>query len=185
MPIKYSGNALRSVVRGTRKAPFLLSLLSISLAALLAASAAQADGNSGQMIVNVDDVRGLFDLDTEWIRQDLLETAFHDAAKRKKWLGDYRFTYNNQLPTNPRNRLELRLLDWSRNRANFFEFSGGAVYYDADGKSHNLGIVYGVRTGIDITMRHDIGERFAEVAEDAFADALRKLKKIYSQSPSD
>lgn len=168
-----------------------VQLLVAFLATLLLAAAGQAndsgDGDTranpgGSLIVNVDDLRGLFNLDVEWIRKDLLENAFNDAAKRRKWLGDYRFTYNEPLPKHPRNHLEIRLFDWSRNRANFFEFSASAIYFDSDGKSHNLGITYGTRSGIDVTMRYDIGERFADVAEDAFGEALRKLKKLDSRS---
>jgi len=163
-------------------------LISVLIAATLGATAsfaAKAEDSAGpllggKLVVNIDDIHGLFDLDAEWIREGLLETAFYDAAKRKKWLGEYEFMYNDPLPKNPKNRLEVRLLDWSRNVANFFEFSASAVYYDADGNANNLGMIYGTRSGIDVTLRYDIGENFAETAEDAFAEALRKLRKVAS-----
>jgi len=170
--------------------PSVMAVAAISMRGFVAILAAHSliiginAEDTSELSVNIEDIRGLIDLEAELIREELIEPAFYEAAKRKKWLGDYSLTYNEQLPKNPRNRLEIRLFDWSRNRANFFEFAGSAIYYDSDGKPLNLGMIHGIRSGIDVTMRHDFGEHFADAAEDAFDEALRKLKKLYSQVDS-
>ncbi|MFL3659928.1 MAG: hypothetical protein ACJ07L_17995 [Opitutales bacterium] len=81
-----------------------------------------------RLIVNIDDVRAVFNIDAEWIREDLLDRAF----------------------------------------------------YDADGKEIKLGVFHGYRSGIDVSMRGDIADHFAETAEDAFEQAFKKMNRMLS-----
>ena len=61
-----------------------------------------------------------------------------------------------------------------------YEFAASAKYYNADGEEIKLGVFRGYRSGIDVLMRRDVGDHFADSAEDAFYDALKTLKKKLS-----
>ncbi len=131
------------------------------------------------LTVNIDDVVSLFNIEAEWVREDLLETAFYDAARRAK-LKDYDIEYNGVKPKNAKHFLDFDVIEWRRSPANFYEFRARAVYYDADGKPMNLGVVHGTRSGLSVFNRYDIGDHFAKSAEDAFRQALKKLNKNLS-----
>lgn len=131
------------------------------------------------LIVNIDDPLGFFNVDAEWIREDLLETAFYEAAKRQK-LGDFELTYNDVTPKNARGVLEFRIISWRRSVANMYEFTTAARYLNADGDEIKLGVFRGYRSGIDVFIGRDIGEHFADTAEDAFRQALKKLNEKLS-----
>ncbi|MEC7906126.1 MAG: hypothetical protein VYC82_02785 [Verrucomicrobiota bacterium] len=61
-----------------------------------------------------------------------------------------------------------------------YEFNAAAKYYIADGDEIKLGFFRGYRSGIDVLARRNIGDHFADSAEDAFYDALKTLKKKLS-----
>lgn len=132
-----------------------------------------------KLIVNIDDPLAYFNVDAEWIREDLLESAFYDAARRQKLEG-FELTYNGVTPTNARGVLEFRVISWKRSVANMYEFTTSAHYIDADGNKIKLGVFRGYRSGIDVLLRRDIGEHFVDTAEDAFRQALRKLDEKLS-----
>lgn len=131
------------------------------------------------LIVNIEDPYGLFSAEAEWVREDLLERAFYDAAERLK-LKDFEIVYNGVVPKNARSYLDFRVISWRRSVANMYEFTAAAKYYNADGDEIKLGVFRGYRSGIDVLVRKDIGDQFADSAEDAFYDALKNLKKKLS-----
>jgi hypothetical protein len=131
------------------------------------------------LIVNIDDPLGFFDIDAEWIREDLLENAFYEAAARQK-LKDFELTYNDVTPKNARGVLEFRIISWRRSVANMYEFTTAARYLNADGDEIKLGVFRGYRSGIDVFIGRDIGDHFADTAEDAFRQALKKLEEKLS-----
>ncbi len=131
------------------------------------------------LVVNIDDPLGFFSVDAEWLREDLLETAFYEAAARQK-LKDFELTYNGATPKNARGVLEFRIISWRRSVANMYEFTTAARYLNADGDEIKLGVFRGYRSGIDVFIGRDIGEHFADTAEDAFRQALRKLDEKLS-----
>jgi len=132
-----------------------------------------------KLVVNIDDPLAYFNVDAEWIREDLLESAFYDAARRQKLEG-FELSYNGITPKNARGVLEFRIISWRRSVANMYEFTTSARYINADGDEIKLGVFRGYRSGITALMRRDIGEHFADTAEDAFRQALRKLDEKLS-----
>lgn len=146
-------------------------------AAILAVPAGIAfakDDKGSKMIVYIDDSKALFNVDAEWMREDLLRNAFYEAAERQNLKG-FDLQYNGVLPKNARDTLAFRVIHWKRSAANMYEFSVSAKYYNVDGKAINLGVFNGYRSGIDVTNRRDIAEHFADAAQDAFRDAVKKL----------
>ncbi len=135
--------------------------------------------NLDNLTVNIDDIVSLFNIEAEWVREDLLETAFYDAARRMD-IDDYEIEYNGIKPKNAKNYLDFDVIEWRRSPANFYEFRARAIYYDADGKPMNLGVVHGTRSGLSVFTRYDVGDHFAKSAEDAFRQALKKLSKNLS-----
>lgn len=156
-----------------------LRLLACIFAAALPISAHCADSTTkveeSKIMVNMNDLQGSFDPDAKWVREDLLRTAFYDAAEDKVWLGEYEFTYNAVLPKNPRNWLEVTVQHWKRHAAGFFNFTASLAFYDADGEKINLGSFDGSKSGISVIHARDIPEHFASAAESALEDALEKL----------
>ena len=157
----------------------LIACLAAAMVALpIALSASpKKDTVETSLIVNIDDFRASLDLDAEWIREDLLERAFYDAARHQK-LDGFDLRYNDEGDKDARDYLNLNILHWRRSFANMYEITVSATYYDADGKKIKLGVFHGYRSGIDISMRGDIAEDFADTAEDAFEQAFKKLRKI-------
>ncbi len=143
----------------------------------LSASPEKIEPLEQNLIINIDDLRGLISLDAEWVRKDLLENAFYEAARRQKFVG-FELHYNDNGPKNPRDYLEFKVIHWGRSVGNMYEISVSAKYYDADGNGINLGVFRGYRSGIDVLMRRDIADHFEETAEDAFRQAIRKLKAL-------
>lgn len=131
------------------------------------------------LIVNIDDVRAVFNIDAEWIREDLLERAFYDAARHQKLKG-FELRYNDDGDKNARDYLDFTILHWRRSIGNMYEITISATYYNADGKEIKLGVFHGYRSGIDVSMRGDIADHFADTAEDAFEQALKKMRKMLS-----
>ena len=159
----------------------LLSVLAIMLISPITSVLAKdiEEIREKNLIVNIDDPMALFSVDAEWIREDLLENAFYEAARREK-LGSFDFNYNEIAPKNARGRLEFNVISWRRSVANMYEFTVSAKYYNADGNQMNLGVFRGYRSGIDVFISRDIGDHFADSAEDAFRQALKKLDKMLS-----
>ncbi len=159
----------------------LLSLLAVLLVSPITSVLAKdiEEIKETNLIVNIDDPVALFDVDAEWIREDLLEYAFYEAARREK-LGEFDLHYNGVKPKNARGRLEFNVISWRRSVANMYEFTVSAKYYNADGNQMNLGVFRGYRSGIDVLISRDIGDHFADSAEDAFRQALKKLDKMLS-----
>ena len=130
-----------------------------------------------EVTIWVDDIQAIGSFDAEDIREDLLREAFADAARREKWLGDYDFEYNGSSREEGEVGIELRVIDWRRSAAGVYQFSVLAEYWNADGEKTSLGSFHGMRSSIAVFSGWDVGEQFAGSAEDAFRDALRKLKK--------
>lgn len=130
-----------------------------------------------ELMIWVDDIQAIGSFEAEDVREDLLREAFSDAARREKWLGDYDFEYNGSSREAGESGIELRVTDWRRSAAGFYMFSVVADYWNADGEKTSLGSFRGTRSSIAVFNRWDIGEQFAGSAEDAFRDALRKLKQ--------
>lgn len=154
----------------------LLSLLAVVLAVPFGYASTEhiEEIKETKLIVNIDDPYAFFSVDAEWIREDLLETAFYEAAKREKLEG-FDLQYNNVTSKNARGVLEFKVISWRRSVANMYEFAVSAKYYNADGDQINLGVFRGYRSGIGVFMSRDIGDHFADSAQDAFRQALRKL----------
>ncbi|WP_309026486.1 hypothetical protein [Pelagicoccus enzymogenes] len=130
-----------------------------------------------EVTIWVDDIHAIGDFDAEDIREDLLREAFADAARREKWLGDYEFEYNGAAREAGQSGIELKVIDWRRGAAGMYQFSVAANYWNADGEKTALGTFHGMRSSIAVFNGWDVGKQFAGSAEDAFRDALRKLKK--------
>lgn len=61
-----------------------------------------------------------------------------------------------------------------------YEFTTAARYLNAYGDEIKLGVFRGYRSGIDVFIGRDIGDHFADTAEDAFRQALKKLDEKLS-----
>ncbi len=130
-----------------------------------------------EITIWVDDIHAMGSLDAEDVREDLLRNAFADAARREKWLGDYDFEYNGRSREVGQVGIDLRIIDWSRSPAGAYRFAVAVDYWNADGEKTSLGTFHGMRSSIAVFNGWDVGEQFSGSAEDAFRDALRKLKK--------
>lgn len=144
-----------------------------------AAPATKTDKSTeeSRVVVDVQDLRGRADINAEWVREDLLRSAFYDSASRAKWLGEYEFRYNANGVDNEKGVLELTVLDWQRSRAGMYTFAVRASYRDLDGKVTNLGVFHGYESGIAGFAGFDRGRYYVDSAEDAFTQALRKLNE--------
>ncbi len=100
-------NRLSRSRSGTRLLCLITSLLALPLVATFGEEAEEI--REKNLIVNIDDPHSLFDIDAEWIREDLLYNAFYDAARREK-LGDFDITYNAISPKNARGVLEFDVI---------------------------------------------------------------------------
>ncbi|MDQ8182425.1 hypothetical protein [Pelagicoccus sp. SDUM812005] len=129
-----------------------------------------------EVTIWVDDIQAAGSFRAEDIREELLRQAFADAARREKWLGDYEFEYNGRSREPGQAGIELKVIDWRRGAAGMYSFTVAADYWNADGEKTDLGTFHGMRSGIMVVNGWDVGEQFAGSAEDAFRDALRKLK---------
>jgi len=154
--------------------------LAVASSPAIAAKAKPVDSKETALTVNFDDLRGYADPQVEWLREDLLENAFYDATRRLKSDINYIVGYNESLPKIPKNLLNIRVVDWRRSPANFYEFRAVATYYDNDGVETKLGSVFGTRSGIAVFNRYDVGDHFSDAAQDAISSALKKLKKEIS-----
>ena len=156
----------------------LIACLATAMVALPIALSASPEKEAieNSLIVNIDDFRASFDLDAELIREDLLERAFYDAARHQKLKG-FELRYNDEGDKGAQDYLNLNILHWRRSIGNMYEITVSATYYDADGKEIKLGVFHGYRSGIDISMHGDIADHFTDTAEDAFGQALKKLRK--------
>ena len=158
--------------------PVVSTIIFVFASLALTTSQATAEATDDALIVNFDDLLGHTDPNIEWIREALLETAFYEATQRMKLASNYIVEYNGSIPKRPKNLLNLRIVEWRRSPANFFEFRAIATYYDADGEAIKLGSVSGARSGLSVFNRYDVSEHFADAAEDAIKEALKKLKTI-------
>lgn len=151
-------------------------------AALLILSATSAFGapsaETNRIQVKIDDMVGQADFRSESVREDLLRTAFYDAASREKWLGKYEFSYNGIGEAAAPGSLEFRVIDWRRSVGNLYQFSVAASYRNADGELVRLGTYHGYESGIAVSMLGDVGRAYADAAEDAFRQALKKLAEL-------
>ena len=157
---------------------FVFASLALMTSQATAGNTKAAESMDGALIVNFDDLLGHVDPNIEWIRENLLETAFYEASRRTKLANNYVVEYNGSIPKLPKNLLNLRIVEWRRSPTNFYEFRAIATYYDADGKATKLGTVSGTRSGLSVFNRYDVGEHFADAAEDAIKKALKKLETI-------
>ena len=130
-----------------------------------------------KLVVDVDDLQARADISSEFVRKDILRAAFHRAAKRNQWLGDYDFSYNRNISEEKSGRLEFNVLDWERTRTGMYEFTASARYHTLHGEEINLGVIHGLRSGIDVMTGWDVGDHFMEAAQDAFSEALKRLAK--------
>lgn len=147
-----------------------------------AATSESAAVRSEKIVVYINDRFAPADFRSEQVREDLLRNAFYDAARRSKWLGEYRFEYNTT-PEEPKaGSIEFNVLHWRRSHAGMYQFTASASYWNADGEKVSLGKFDGNRTSIAVFNRWDIGEQFAGSAEDAFRGALRKLQEMELES---
>lgn len=135
-----------------------------------------------RLVVNINDLDGRANFNSEDIREDLLRAAFYDASRRADWLGDYDFNYNVAQGSPVAGSLEFNVLNWRRSRTGMFEFTVAANYWDMDGKKVNLGTFFGMRSNLSVFNAWDVGDQFSGSAEDAFRDSLRKLKKVVVES---
>lgn len=124
--------------------------------------------------VYVEDIHGRASFGQEHVREDLLATAFRNAARRSNWVGDYEFDYNINREER-RNAIEFNLVNWRRSRTGMFECTVAASYWDHNGEKQSLGTFHGMRTSIDVFSRFDFSDHFVTSAQDAFAAALKKL----------
>ncbi len=137
---------------------------------------------SQEVTIWVDDVHAIGNIDAEDVREDLLREAFADAARQEKWLGDYDFEYNGISREPGESGIELRVIDWSRSPSGMYNFSVSANYWNADGVKTELGTFHGLKSSIAVLNGWDVGKQYVASAEDAFRDALRKLKKVEIES---
>lgn len=128
------------------------------------------------IIVNVEDLVGLANIETDFIRENLLETAFYNAAAEHDWLGDFEFRYNYSVPSDRGGYLEFTVLEWERSVTNFYEFRASARYRTVGGETINLGVFDGIRSGIAVVTGWEAGDAFVDAAESAFNEALDELK---------
>ena len=164
----------------------LTPVRALAVVALVAASVgvrAQDDRQRKQLapdqelLVNVEDLTGLANIRTDFVRENLLQSAFHNAANDEDWLGDFEFRYNYNVPGDRGGYLEFTVLDWERSVANMYEFRASARYRTLGGETINLGSFFGQQPGITIVTGWEVGDAFISAAESAFEDALEKLRE--------
>lgn len=175
--MKKSNTQHSNKVGNAAKALGLAGLLLAGVGSGFADPAAKAVEPEAKVMVWVDDVRAFGSFEEERVREDILDQAFAEAARREKWFGKYDFQYNGAAREDGQAGIELRVLNWRRSPAGMFEFSVAANYWNAEGEKQVLGTFHGLRSSIAVFNRYDVGDMFADSAEDAFRDALRKLKK--------
>ncbi len=146
-----------------------------------APAAAKADAEP-TVIVSIEDIHARADVSAEWVREDILRSAFYESAEKAKWLGEYEFQYNSNLPDNTKGALEFTVLHWRRSMTNFYECTVQAQYRDADGEVVNLGTFHGTESGIGAMTRYDVADLFESSAEEAFRQALAALDKRLSSA---
>lgn len=171
-------NSLAKSFKWAAFSGLLLAMVGSSFAAPLSEEAESKD----EITIWVDDFQAFGSFYAEDVREDLLREAFSDAARREKWLSNYDFEYNGMSRESGEVGIELRVVDWSRSAAGMYNFSVVADYWNIDGEKTALGRFHGLRTSIAVFTGRDVGEQFAGSAEDAFRDALRKLKKKTMES---
>lgn len=157
-----------------------VALSGLLLAMVGSSFAAPQSGGSkskDEVTIWVDDFQAFGSFRVEDVREDLLRKAFADAVRREKWLGAYDFEYNGTSREPGQVGIELRVIEWNRSAAGFFNFRVAASYWNADGEETELGTFNGLRSSIAVLNGRDIGDQFAGSAEDAFRAALRKLKE--------
>ena len=111
----------------------LIACLATAMVALPIGLSASPKKNAAEtsLIVNIDDFRASLKLDAEWIREDLLERAFYDAARHQK-LDGFNLRYNDEGNKDSRDYLNLNILHWRRSFANMYEITVSATYYNAE-----------------------------------------------------
>ncbi|MBC2605863.1 hypothetical protein [Pelagicoccus albus] len=135
-----------------------------------------------RLVVNINDIRGIVDFESERVREDLLRSAFYDAADRSDWLGEFDFNYNSNKKSESPGSLDINVLNWRLSRTGIYEFTASATYWNNDGERVNLGLFHGSRMSLPVTNIWHSGEQFVDSAEDAFKDSLKKLKEIVVES---
>lgn len=168
------------------------AIAAISLSAVLGAQAA-TDGSAkadsqvteqkeAKVMVVVNDRFAPADFDSERIREDLLRSAFYEAARRSKLIDEYDFEYNPVGKDAPSGSIEFDVISWRRSPTGMYSFTANASYWNADGEKVSLGNVNGMRTSIAVFNSWDVGDQFSGSAKDAFRSALRKLEKKVSEA---
>lgn len=61
-----------------------------------------------------------------------------------------------------------------------YDFTTAARYLNTDGDKIKLGVFRGYHSALDVFIGRDIGEHFADTAEDAFRQELKKLHEKLS-----
>lgn len=166
-----------SKIRIAAKALGMAGLLLASVGSGFADPAPKAVEPQAEPMVWVDDANAYGSFEAERVREDLLDYAFAEAVRSEKWFGKYDFQYNGAARKAGQAGIELKVLNWRRSPAGMFEFSVSANYWNAEGEKQSLGTFHGLRTSITVFNGRDVGEMYADSAQDAFRDALRKLKK--------
>jgi hypothetical protein len=165
------------------RSALLATLLAATVAAVSAQDAKQSKNENDELtpnqklIVNVVDLTGFVNIETDFIRENLLESAFYNAATEEDWLGGFEFRYNYSVPQDRGGYLEFNVIDWERSAANFYNFTATAHYRTVGGERINLGTFHGIESGITVTTGWDVGDAFRDAAETAFSEALDELKK--------
>lgn len=175
---------MRTMDTLTRRAKRMLTLAVVAgFAATSPVALAQENENDARkelaagkrLIVNVDDLAGMANIRNDFIRENLLQSAFYGAADDKDWIGEFDFRYNYNVPEDRGGYLEFNVVDWERSVTNFYQCTVTATYRTLDGERINLGTFFGRKSGIAVLTGWEVGEAFEEVAEEAFSQALEKL----------
>lgn len=132
------------------------------------------------LTVYIDDDKGVFFPETEWTRENLLQSALYQASRRESVVQIKELRYNETLPEAATDTLALRIHSWRRGRSGFYEFRAFAHYYDEAGTQHSLGTLSGTQSNLKVFTRFDVRDAFEEVVEMAFRQAFRNIERLKS-----
>ena len=132
------------------------------------------------LTVFIDDDKGVFYPETEWTRENLLQSALHQASRHESSIQIKELRYNETVPDAATDTLALRIHSWRRSHSGFYEFRAFAHYYDGAGTQHSLGTLTGTQSSLKVFTRFDVRDAFEEVVEMAFRQAFRKIERFTS-----
>jgi len=143
------------------------------------AGATPATASPIELTFYVDDLLGNIYPDTDWTRENLLQSAIYEITRRHKAFKVKELIYNRDLPEGIiSNSLSIRVIEWRRDHSGFYQFVGSADFYDVDGTKHGLGTIQGTQSSLQVFNQYDVRDSFEDVVQSAIKQAFRKIEKL-------